>query len=257
VGKSLKEALLEQLDTLRERGLAPNEVPVEEEAGGVFVDARVSGAGEARGRPSRRPRVKGPASRPPAPRAFAGPAPSERNGMSRRDSERDEDEEQRRDRRPRPRGGPRQFPEPQPPMGPPRMGGVPGPRPGPGMGPMGGGPGMGPGPHQPGRSQLLQQRAEQRRRDTEQRQDVVAALAAIRGEEVDEEGVSAFLKDLSVETGALPPLNVVVEALRAANSVDVRAVGDQVRAYYRRPRRTETSAPPPPAPEPEPVAEPV
>ena len=241
MGKSLKEALLEQLDTLRERGLAPNEVPLEDEAPAVFVDARSTGSLELRGRPAKRPRVKGPASRPPAPKSFAPPVLAERNGAARREGDRDDDEQPRRDRRARPRGVGKgmlvQQPSapllPQPPIG--------GPAP------------ARPAPHAPGRSALMQQRAEQRRRDQEQRQQVGAALAEIRLAPVDEDELAAFLKDLSVETGALPPLNVVVEALHAANSADIRAVGDQVRAYYRRPRRSE---PPAPAPTPEPEPEP-
>ena len=58
MGKSLKEALLEQLDTLRERGLAPHEMPVEEESSLVVFDEHsLAEAADQRGRPSRRPRA--------------------------------------------------------------------------------------------------------------------------------------------------------------------------------------------------------
>jgi hypothetical protein len=41
---------------------------------------------------------------------------------------------------------------------------------------------------------------------------------------------------LTVETGALPPLNVVLEASRNAATADPVEIGNQVRLYYRRAR---------------------
>ena len=235
MGKSLKEALLEQLDTLRERGLAPHEVPVEEESSLVVFDERSAGdMSDQRGRPARRARPKGPAARPGAPRpqVFGG---MQRNGAARHQDDRDDRDGGRRDRRPRPMRPARQTPPlgTTMPVGPAPLAGPP-PRPQPGS--------FAPRPQPanfappPGRSALLQQRAEQRRREQEQEGDVRGALEAVRGEPLDDEGYQQFMNDLAAETGALPPLNVVFEAVRAANSLDVRAVGDQVRAYYRRPR---------------------
>jgi hypothetical protein len=276
VGKSLKEALLEQLDTLRERGLAPNQVPVEEEAPAVVYDAQAAlDSGETRGRQTRRPRVKGPAARPGGQRPMVSAGGFPRNGS---DRDRDEREDRgprpsRPERRPaspaqsfqsaRPEGRPdgrppREFSGPPrefggPPRefnGPPRdFGGPPrdfGPPRQFGQAPAGQGQ-FGP-PNQfggPGRSEMLQQRAEQRKREGEQREEVRAAVEAIRGGPVDEEALTAFLGELTVEVGALPGLNIVIEALRAAESDDIRKVGDGIRAYFRRPR-----APAPAAPEP-------
>jgi predicted NAD/FAD-binding protein len=46
----------------------------------------------------------------------------------------------------------------------------------------------------------------------------------------------AFFEELGVETGALPPLHVVLEALKSAGNSKPSDVADQVRLYYRRPR---------------------
>jgi len=93
------------------------------------------------------------------------------------------------------------------------------------------------GPRPPSQSDLLQQRADQRRREQEQRDGVRAALEAVRGGPVDEEALNAFLSELTAETGALPPMGIVVEAMRTAGTDQVRSIGDEVRAYYRRPRQ--------------------
>jgi hypothetical protein len=45
-----------------------------------------------------------------------------------------------------------------------------------------------------------------------------------------------FFGQLAVETGALPPLNIVLEALRSAGNATPGEVAHQVRLYYRRPR---------------------
>ncbi len=106
------------------------------------------------------------------------------------------------------------------------------------------------GPRPPSQSDLLQQRAEQRRREQEQRDGVRGVLESVRGGEVDDDALNAFLGELTAETGALPPLGVVVEAMRTAGTDQVRAIGDEVRAYYRRPRQPvapRAEAPPEPA----------
>jgi len=224
VGKSLKEALLEQLEVLRERGLAPSDMPAEEEHPAVVYEAQAPEL-EHRGRAARRPRVKGPAARPPSGKALGGAGAPPRNGPA-RPIERHEREERGgggRERRQRPRGAP---------AGPlPVVGTPPSSRPQPAGGPA---------PRDVGRSALLQQRAEQRKRDTELRELVRIALSEVRTEPVDEQALIQFLDELSIETGALPPLNVVVEALRAAGTDNIRAVGDQIRAYYRRPRAAQS-----------------
>ena len=233
MGKSLKEALLEQPDTLRERGLAPHEVPVEEDLAIVLFDEHGSPDGmDQRGRQQRRPRVKGPAARPGGSRPLAAAAGMQRTGATRHEGERDDRDGTRRDRRDRP-----QRPARQPEMStsaPPSAGAPPAPRqPAPSGGFVGG---FAPPVGQSGRSAMLQQRAEQRKRDQEQQGEIRGALESVLGEPVDDDAFARFMGELTVETGALPPLNVVVEAMRLASSADVRAVGDQIRAYYRRPR---------------------
>jgi hypothetical protein len=82
----------------------------------------------------------------------------------------------------------------------------------------------------------LQQRAEQRRRDEELRTNLRQVLATTTGGEVDDETFEKFLADLAVETGALPPLDRVVEAVELAKSVEPAKVGQQIRMLYRRRR---------------------
>lgn len=83
------------------------------------------------------------------------------------------------------------------------------------------------------RTDLLRERAEQRRRDDVDRQEITEALQAYRGEAPDEEAITAFFAALTEEVGVLPPLRVVVLALRAAQTDQPDKVGDQVRIYYR------------------------
>jgi hypothetical protein len=94
------------------------------------------------------------------------------------------------------------------------------------------------------RTDLLRERAEQRRREETDRQEIVDALQEFRGAPVDEDGVSAFFATLTEEVGALPPLRVVLHAIRAAQSDQPDKVGDQVRVYYRsaRARRPQPAA---------------
>ena len=61
-------------------------------------------------------------------------------------------------------------------------------------------------------------------------------LGGFTGEELDDAGLEKFFSQLTVETGALPPLNVVLEASRNAATADPVEIGNQVRLYYRRSR---------------------
>ena len=83
---------------------------------------------------------------------------------------------------------------------------------------------------------MLQQRAEQRRRDDEDIAEMRRLLAEFSGQEIDDQFMEAFSRGLAEETGALPPPHIVVEAIREAQSAEPRKIGDAVRAHYRRPR---------------------
>ena len=108
---------------------------------------------------------------------------------------------------------------------------------------------MGPGGRPPSRTQMLQQRAEIRRRDEEDIAEMRRLLAELSGQEIDDAFMQTFSQAMEQETGALPPPHVVVAAMKEAQTADPRKIGDAVRAYYRRPRQR------PPAPQP-PVAAP-
>jgi hypothetical protein len=95
-----------------------------------------------------------------------------------------------------------------------------------------------------GRTELLQQRAEQRRRDQEVIAEMRKLLGELRGQEMDDAAMEAFSRALAEETGALPPPGIVVAAIKESQSADPRKIGDAVRAYYRRPRpRPQAPAP--------------
>jgi hypothetical protein len=106
----------------------------------------------------------------------------------------------------------------------------------------------------------LQQNAERRRRETGQRDELMALLAQHTGAEATQEVFDKFLADLTVETGALPELGRVVEAVKLANSIEAPKVGNAVRQLFRRPRPRPAGAPggpgagPRPAPSPAPAA---
>lgn len=167
---------------------------------------------------------------------------------------------------PRPPFGDRPGGAPRPPLGD-RPGGprLPfgdrGPRPGgPPMGDRGPRPG---GPAQLGTDARLQQNAERRRREAGQREELVALIASHSGAEATPEVVDKFFADLTVETGALPELGRIVEAVKLANSIEPAKVGNAVRQLFRRPRPRPSGAPPParpavaaPSPAPEPSATP-
>ena len=148
---------------------------------------------------------------------------------------------------------------PRPPFGD-RPGGPGGPRPpfadrgprpgGPGGPPMGDrGPRPG-GPPQMGTDARLQQNAERRRREAGQRDELMALLATHTGADATPEVFDKFLADLSVETGALPELGRVVEAVKLANSIEPAKVGNAVRQLFRRPRPRPAGAPAPGGPAP-------
>ena len=229
MAKSLKEALLEQMAALQERGLAPGEIPpeVEEEPSYAEYEEDFTARGGERESDGRR------GGRARTPRAARGrPQPM-------RLRERESREPRRERREGRERGESRELPPdlvgmPAPPvsrpMGPPRAGGPMG-RPGP----------MGPRPA--GRSDMLRRNAERIQREQTDRNEIRQVLAGYAGAEPDDTAVETFFQQLAVETGALPPLHVVLEALRNAGTAQPAEVGNQVRLYYRRPRSRTTPTP--------------
>ena len=82
----------------------------------------------------------------------------------------------------------------------------------------------------------LQQNAERRRREAGQREELMALLATHTGAKATNEVFDKFLSDLTVETGALPELGRVVEAVKLANSIEPAKVGNAVRQLFRRGR---------------------
>jgi len=89
----------------------------------------------------------------------------------------------------------------------------------------------------------LQQNAERRRREAGQRDELLALLTTHTGAEATNEVFDKFLADLTVETGALPELGRVVEAVKLANSIEAAKVGNAVRQLFRR-GRTRPAGPP-------------
>jgi hypothetical protein len=102
----------------------------------------------------------------------------------------------------------------------------------------------------PNRTNMLQQRADQRRRDEDDIVQMRTLLAEYSGQEIDDQFMEAFSQGLAEETGALPPPRIVVEAIKESRSADPRRIADAVRAYYRRPRPRPPMAPPPQQQEP-------
>ncbi len=137
-------------------------------------------------------------------------------------------------------GGPRPPFGDRPPMGP-RPGGPGGPG-GPPMGPRPAGPG-GPGPMGQGPDLRAQQAAERRRREAGQRDELLALIATHGGVEATPEVYDKFLSDLTVETGALPEIGRVIDAIKIAKSIEAAKVGNAVRALFRRPRPRPAGAP--------------
>ena len=100
---------------------------------------------------------------------------------------------------------------------------------------------------------MLQQRAEQRRRDEDDILEMRRLLAEFSGQEVDDQFMETFSRALAEETGALPPPRIVVDAIKESHSADARKIGDAVRAYYRRPRPRPPAGPAPQPPVPTPA----
>jgi hypothetical protein len=106
---------------------------------------------------------------------------------------------------------------------------------------------------------MLQQRADQRRKDEEDIAEMRRLLAEYAGQEMDDAGMEVFSRALAEETGALPPPHIVVEAIKQSQSADPRKIGDAVRAHYRRARarpQVAAAAAPQPAAQAQPEAEP-
>jgi len=96
---------------------------------------------------------------------------------------------------------------------------------------------------------MLQQRAEQRRRDEDDILEMRTLLAEVTGQEIDDTFMETFSRGLAEETGALPPPRIVVDAIKEAHSAEPRKIADAVRAYYRRPRPRPQMAQQPQAPQ--------
>jgi hypothetical protein len=71
----------------------------------------------------------------------------------------------------------------------------------------------------------------------------MALLATHTGAEATQEVFDKFLADLTVETGALPELGRVVEAVKLADSIEAAKVGNAVRQLFRRSRMRPAGAP--------------
>lgn len=229
MAKTLKEALLEQMAELQERGLAPGEIPVEQEEEPSYaqyegeVERRSAGRerdGEPRrGSGGRSPRVR---SRPPELRREHRELREPRGGRERRPS-RESRESRELPPPPELAGLPPAAPLRPPP--PPRPMGQPGlerPRFG--------------GPRPAPRADMLRRNAERIQREQAERNQIRELLTGYGGQEADEAAMEQFFSQLTMETGALPPLNVVLEALRGAGNADPAEVGNQVRLHYRRAR---------------------
>ncbi|MCC6179828.1 MAG: hypothetical protein IT305_31325 [Chloroflexi bacterium] len=285
MAKSLKEALLEKFSDLQQLGIAPTTAPVEDDLPAVVVEMGSERYGESGGRRQRSNRgamyddelsrggdvpIRPRSPRRGRERGERGPGRPPAGGGERfRRGERGERPAGMEDLAGGPpalRSGPGAGPRPpfgERPAGPrPPFGERPvGPRPPfgdrPGGRPMGGPPRMGDqrgpgGPGAPGgpgmgTTDRLRQRAEQRRRDEELREQLLGLLSTTGGVEATPEVYDKFLADLTVETGALPPIERVVEAIQLAKSIEPAKVGNAVRQLFRRPR-PRPAAPRPPAP---------
>jgi hypothetical protein len=94
---------------------------------------------------------------------------------------------------------------------------------------------------------MLRRNAERIQRDQADRAEIQQLVSSFSAQEADDEAMKEFFAKLEVETGALPPLNVVVIALRNAGTADAAEVGNQVRLHNRR-ARSRPSGPPTPTP---------
>ena len=73
-------------------------------------------------------------------------------------------------------------------------------------------------------------------REEGMREQLQGLLTTVGGLEVTPEVYDKWLSDLTVETGALPPIERVVEAIQLSNSIEAAKVGNAVRQLFRRPR---------------------
>lgn len=256
MGRSLKEALLDQFALLQERGLAPSEMPQEEEAPLIVVESaprgramrsrrdsgdRFNDRGDEMGMESDFDRDRR--------RGIRREHRGEEGGADRRRGARGRGrptrvgaprEEELATLSPLPTlgGRPRTGPDRRPPMGPrPDRPGFGAPRPG--------------GPPRPGvgRTEMMQQRAEQRRQEEDDIAEMRRLLGELSGQEMDEAAMDTFSRALTEETGALPPPRIVVDAIKQTGSADAQKIGDAVRAYYRSRRaRPQGNAPRPGGP---------
>jgi hypothetical protein len=104
---------------------------------------------------------------------------------------------------------------------------------------------------------MLRRNAERLQQEQTDRAEIRTLLSSYSGEEADDAAMEKFFSQLAVETGALPPLHIVLEALQKAGNATATEVGNQVRLHYRRAKSRPMPAPVAPvpvAPEPEPVA---
>src|SRR5437773_1524806 len=82
------------------------------------------------------------------------------------------------------------------------------------------------GPPQMGTTERLQRNAELKRREEGMREQLQGLLNTVGGLDVTPEVYDKWLADLTVETGALPPIDRVVEAIQLANSIEAAKVGN-------------------------------
>ena len=120
-----------------------------------------------------------------------------------------------------------------------------GPRP---MGPSGPG-----GARPPSRTNMLQERAEQRRRDDEAIAEMRVLLGQYSGAEIDDDYMERFSQGMQEEAGALPPPHVVVAAIKLSESAEPQMIADAVRTLNRRRPPVRPVQPPAASPEPVPV----
>jgi hypothetical protein len=245
---------MEQMAALQERGLAPGELPVEQEDQPSY--AQWEGESERRSSSMDRDDARrGGGARGQRPRA--------RPAINRPREQRElRDTRATRERRPgrESREGREltgDFPAP-PPMAPPRPLGPMRPTVGPG-GPIGPrppftGPAMA-GPRPAPRADMLRRNAERMQQEQTDRAEIRTLLGSYSGEEADDAAMEKFFSQLAVETGVLPPLHIVREALQKAGNATATEVGNQVRLHYRRAKSRPMQARAEPAPvAPEPVA---
>jgi hypothetical protein len=90
---------------------------------------------------------------------------------------------------------------------------------------------------------MLRRNAERLQQEQSDRSEIHSLLTSYSGAEADDAALEKFFSQLAVETGALPPLNVVLEALRNAGNAEPAEVGNQVRLHYKRAKSRVAPAP--------------